>query len=292
MLGSGTTTVEAGTLTGQINGGSKFDAYCVDLYHVVNVGGSGSSFLVDPLPIAQLGPQGRGAGRSVTSMTPSTPQSRPWPAVPRRTSTAQPSRWRSGRSNTTTVALLTAGSFTMQDSSNTPTPSSIKSLPGRPSTPEPLRRAPSQGTPPGSTASTHPVSIALLTKRIRSGRDQRRRRPPSRRLSVSSGLRILGSLPWRGGRRTATPGRTDSPAPRDVISRSEATASAVAFSHFEALFDPFDVLAGPRIDPDLLPRSDERRDLDLQAVLQDRFLVLVRRRRALQAETAACRITL
>jgi hypothetical protein len=59
-LGSSPTTVAAGTLTGQIDNGAKFDAYCVDLYHVVKLG---SSFIVDSLPIAQLGPPGgHGAG--------------------------------------------------------------------------------------------------------------------------------------------------------------------------------------------------------------------------------------
>jgi hypothetical protein len=62
-LGPGATTVSAGTLTGQVDGGAKFDAYCVDLYHVVNVSGGGSSYLVDRIPIAQLGPPGgNGAG--------------------------------------------------------------------------------------------------------------------------------------------------------------------------------------------------------------------------------------
>ena len=43
--------------------------------------------------------------------------------------------------------------------------------------------------------------------------------------------------------------------------------------------DPFEVLAGPGVDPDLLAGPDERGDLDLQAGLQGRFLVLVGGRR-------------
>jgi hypothetical protein len=62
-LDSSAITFRAGTLTGRIDGGAKFDAYCVDLYHEVKVGGSGSTFLVNPLPIETLGPPGgHGAG--------------------------------------------------------------------------------------------------------------------------------------------------------------------------------------------------------------------------------------
>jgi hypothetical protein len=56
-------TYLAGTFTASLNGGPAFNAYCVDLYHVDYVGGGGSTYVVNPLPIAQLGPPGgNGAG--------------------------------------------------------------------------------------------------------------------------------------------------------------------------------------------------------------------------------------
>lgn len=56
-------TYYAGTLTASLDGGPAFDAYCVDLYHSLQVGGGGSTFVVNALPIALLEhPGGNGAG--------------------------------------------------------------------------------------------------------------------------------------------------------------------------------------------------------------------------------------
>src|SRR5438270_9733128 len=49
-----------------------------------------------------------------------------------------------------------------------------------------------------------------------------------------------------------------------------------------ALLGPFQVFAGPGIYPDDVVRLDEGRDLDLQAGLEGRFLVLIRDGRALE----------
>src|SRR5271157_3709588 len=46
--------------------------------------------------------------------------------------------------------------------------------------------------------------------------------------------------------------------------------------------DPFQVLGRAGVDPDLLARLDERRDLHLQTGLQGRFLVLIGGRRTRQ----------
>ena len=60
--GGGPQKVLAGTLTESVNGGPSFDGYCVDLYHVVQLGSNGtSSYVVTPLPIASLS-GGNGAG--------------------------------------------------------------------------------------------------------------------------------------------------------------------------------------------------------------------------------------
>jgi PEP-CTERM motif len=117
-LGSGPTTVDAGTLTGQINGGAKFDAYCVDLYHVVDVSGKGSSFVVDPLPIAQLGPpggNGAGVGFLYDTLDPKIAAMSAGSAKDIDGAALQVAIWKVEYDN---GGALTSGSFTMQDSSN------------------------------------------------------------------------------------------------------------------------------------------------------------------------------
>jgi len=62
-IDASTTNYLTGTFTASLNGDAAFDAYCVDLYHVVYVGGGGSAYAVNPLPIAALSnPAGHGEG--------------------------------------------------------------------------------------------------------------------------------------------------------------------------------------------------------------------------------------
>jgi hypothetical protein len=64
-LDSSATNYLAGALSASLGGGPGFDAYCVDLYHVIYVGGGGFSFEATPKPIGQLdafGGNGPGIG--------------------------------------------------------------------------------------------------------------------------------------------------------------------------------------------------------------------------------------
>ncbi len=110
-LESRPTAYLAGVLSASLNGGTAFDAYCVDLYHVIYVGGTPFSFAVTPRPIAQLSaPAAHGAGVGYLYRTDA-------PLVVNDIDAAglQVAIWKTEYDN---GGSLTSGHFTVQDSSD------------------------------------------------------------------------------------------------------------------------------------------------------------------------------
>src|SRR5437899_2811255 len=94
------------------------------------------------------------------------------------------------------------------------------------------------------------------------------------RAAASQPTQWAGSRMSRGRQRGLIRPGLAMPGPTEVLDKVAARPAGS--------LHPADILPGPRVDPDLLAGRDERRDLDLQAGLQGRFLVLVGGGRPLQ----------
>ncbi len=124
-LDSAPTTYYAGTFTASLNGGPSFDSYCVDLYHTDFVSGtSGPSYLVNPVPIADLtsgsGGNGSGVGYLYDQFAPVVAAMSPGQAQNIDGAALQVAIWKVEYDN---GGPLTTGNFTVRDSSN---PSSVQ----------------------------------------------------------------------------------------------------------------------------------------------------------------------